>query len=125
MTTPALSAPHHLTRGQEDTGPDSNSTVQKWVSSSSLLKDAEKLACKWVISAATRQHAVDRIIFQSTAGLPQSVRARAKRSGGELTDSDQLSQAREAGGGDQRQKQKVVTAEQLSCTPVCRSLSHW
>ena len=69
--------------------------------------------------------AVDRIIFQSTARLPQSVRALAKRSGGELTDSDQLSQVREAG-GDQRQKQrqqKVVTAEQLSCTPV--AVCHW
>ena len=112
-----------MTRGQEDTGPDGNLTAQKWVSSSNIAAASSKMQRSlWQMGDICDETAVDRIIFQSTASLPPSVRARAKRSGGELTDSDQLSQVREAG-GDLRQKQKVVTAEQLSCTPV--AVCHW
>ena len=62
------------------------------------------------------------IIFQSTARLPPSVRGWAKRAGGELTDSDQLSQLREAGESE-TQAAKAKSCHSRAAVLHPRSLS--
>ena len=100
--------------------PDSTKLGQSTTAAASR-QDALKFSGKWAICKTT----VDRIIFQSTARLPQSVRAAAKRFGGELTDSDQLSQLREA--VDQRQNSKAKSCH--SCLAPTQSVTvrniHW
>ena len=94
--------------------PDSTKLGQSTTAAASR-QDALKFSGKWAICKTT----VDRIIFQSTARLPQSVRAAAKRFGGELTDSDQLSQLREA--VDQRQNSKAKSCH--SCLAPTQSVT--
>ena len=71
------------------------------------------------------------IIFQSTARLPPSVRGWAKRAGGELTDSDQLSQLREAGESETQaakschSRAAVLHPRSLSLLRTCHSLEEW